>query len=436
MARTAVLLLLSFGAASQVFPQSGSQDPAFAKVPFNQWLAGEEQSQMRWTARVSRARLSNHQRLLARVEVQLDGMELAKRRGKGMLVIFFQLTDRDGRSYQDHGSIDLEKVEAGVSTEDIIYTESAFVLPGDYRVSLAIFDTATGEHSAKEESLHIPPLKNDPLPDAWRDLPAIEFIRSAGPPDSWYLPMVTKRLHLPLKTRCPVRMEVIVNLTPSQWVSGARQIQESALRVLIPALKAISQIDFQNASFNVELLDLSRRRVTFRQEQVRDLEWPRMKAALAGRDSATIDLKSLQDRKQNAAFFVAEVGRKIGAAQDKSSRSESGPSRVLLILSGPMEFERGEDLHPIRLTPTPDCRVFYIRYHSQRMRPTAPAPALIRPDRWGRMGSRTPPGAGPELQIDQLEPTLKPLAPRLLDVETPEQFRKALAAILSEISSM
>jgi hypothetical protein len=40
------------------------------------------------------------------------------------------------------------------------------------------------------------------------------------------------------------------------------------------------------------------------------------------------------------------------------------------------------------------------------------------------------------LPIDQLEPTLKPLAPRLFDVETPEDFRKALAAILTEIAKL
>ena len=80
-----------------------------------------------------------------------------------------------------------------------------------------------------------------------------------------------------------------------------------------------------------------------------------------------------------------------------------------------------------------DARVFYIRYK--------PAPRIIvgRPDdpdlRRGRMPTvdlRT------DLlsQIDQLEPLLKPLEPRLFDVSTPEQFRKALAAILAEIAKL
>jgi hypothetical protein len=38
--------------------------------------------------------------------------------------------------------------------------------------------------------------------------------------------------------------------------------------------------------------------------------------------------------------------------------------------------------------------------------------------------------------VDQLEPLLKPLEPRLFEVATPEQFRKALAAILAEIAKL
>jgi hypothetical protein len=52
---------------------------------------------------------------------------------------------------------------------------------------------------------------------------------------------------------------------------------------------------------------------------------------------------------------------------------------------------------------------------------------------FGRPGPVRPDG---ELQIDQLEPTLKPLGPRLFDLQTPEQLRKALASVLEEIASM
>jgi len=38
--------------------------------------------------------------------------------------------------------------------------------------------------------------------------------------------------------------------------------------------------------------------------------------------------------------------------------------------------------------------------------------------------------------VDALEKTLKPLQPHLYDVTTPEEFRKALAELMGEVSRM
>jgi hypothetical protein len=104
-----------------------------------------------------------------------------------------------------------------------------------------------------------------------------------------------------------------------------------------------------------------------------------------------------------------------------------------------VEFEGREDLQPIHAASSLDSRVFYVRYHAVLPRPARQA--RVAPMGRGRWGSGSPdwrrPGyGGQEQQIDQLEPTLKPLAPRVFDVESPEDFRKALAAILAEIARM
>jgi hypothetical protein len=430
VARTALLMLLSLIAG---FAQSGTLDPAFTRIPFDQWLQGGDGAQVRWTVHVLHPQLSNHQRLLARVEVQIDGAELAKRRGKGELVIFVRFKDGEDRPYQDHGTIELEKLEDGIRNQNVTYVESAFVLPGDYRVAVAIFDTATGEHSAKQEKLHVPVLRSDPLPDAWRDLPPVELIPHSEPPDSWYLPTLTGRLHLQAESNRPAQISVLVNLSPSERLSRSQQVPERNLGALLPALKVISQITVPSGSLSVALLDLARRRVTFHQDDLHNMDWPALKDSLTEADSGTIDVKSLEDRHHKAEFFEAEVARRITAAPKEKLSGSQPPARVLIVLSSPVEFESGEDLQPIRLTPDPDCRVFYIRYHPPVVAPVVPVPAAAR-------GRRQRPGYPSrnfrEIQTDQLEPTLKPLAPQLFDVETPEQFRKALATILNEISSL
>ncbi len=444
--RTALAVLLGVATVGQVFAQRRGLDPEFAKVPFDEWMKGGNQAQIKWKIRIYPTRLSNHQRLLTQIQVALDGAELAKRRGQGRMIAFVQVSDEQGRRYQNHAIIELNKVEEGWKASDVTFDVPAFILPGEYRVAVAIYDTATSEHCARQEKLRVSPLKNDPLPDVWQDLRSVEFVRPVEPPDSWYLPSVRRRLRLPVEMRRPARIEVIVNMTPSELAAGSLRIRDQNMATLIPALKVIAQADFHNASVHVSLLDLSRQRVAFRQEDAHGLDWLGVKAALTEAAPGTIDVKSLGDRQRNAAFFVAEVSRRIAAATD-------GQPVVLIVLSSPVAFEPGADLQPIRIASKMDWRVFYFRFHEESARPPAATEETGRrrhsgmysgppgDEPTGQMSGRRhsssayPDGRGGS-QIDQLEPTLKPLAPRLFDVKTPEQFRKALAVMLAEISSL
>jgi hypothetical protein len=420
----AILALSILAPAPQVFAQGGSPDPVFASIPFEHWLTEGGQTKIRWMVGVSGGQLSSHQRLLARVTIELDGEELDKRRGQGQLILLVQFKDRAGRAYQTHQSIELKEVREAARSQSFVYTQDAFVAPGDYGVTFAFFATATEEHCIAQRTFHVATLKNDPLPEAWRDLPPVEFLSDASTPDAWYLPSVSGRLRLPLETTRPVRIELLVNLTPSEQASAMRRSSRT-LGALIPALKVISQVDARNGSLNIAALDLARRRVSFEQDSAGGLDWPRLKLSLAQADPNVIDVHSLENRGQNAQFFVTEVSRRIAAGGE--------PVRILIVLSPPMVFDHGEDLHPIQLTNGVNCRVFYIRYHSRQMRP--PSATFLPRSASGR--HPIPPihsSSGAEL--DSLEQTLKPLKPRLFDVYSPEQFRKALGAVLDEISRM
>jgi len=435
--RLPVALLLGIAAAAQLSAADGVRDAEFDKVPFAQWLAGGEQTQLKWSERALPVVLSVHQRLMARLVIQLDGAEAANRRGEGQMIFYFQLTDSMGRIYQDHTSYDLTKVEEGLKAQDLSVTEYAFVLPGDYAVSLAIYDTATKEHSIKKTRLHISPMKADPLPSAWRNLPPVEFVEPTEPPDHWFLPKEAGKLNLPLTPQHPVRIDVLVNLTPTEQSSRTYGVQDRNLSFLLPALKVLSQITAPGRVLNVGLFDLSRRRATFHQEDVRDLDWPKMKASLSEANAGSIDVKSLADRQHNAAFFLSEVERRF--ASGESSPGVSRQAHAVVVLSGPMFFDAGQEL-PEQPVKPPDCRLFYIRIQNPTVTvPLTDAGANRRRGLGGFPGrGRTPAGGGFPLpaDMDQLLPLLKPLDPHSFDVMTAEQFRKALATIMSEISSL
>lgn len=421
-------------AAARLVAGEGVRDPEFDKVPFNQWVVEGESTQWRWTEHTLPLLLSVHQRLMARMQVQLDGAEAAKRKGKGELLFLFQITDSGGRIYQDHTPYDLAKVEEGMRAQDLSITQSAFVLPGDYSVSMAIYATATKEHSTKKIKLHIPPLKLDPLPEAWRNLPTVEFVENSDPPDHWFLPKAKGKLNLPIALPRPARVDVLLNLTPTEEHARNFGIQDRNLSVMIPTLKVLSQMTASGLDMHVSLVDISRRRVTYHQDEVHEVDWDKLKASLAQSNSGSIDVKSLADRRHNAAFLGSEIERKF-----ESGENGARQGHVVIVLSGPMVFETGQEFENPLPKPCRDCRFYYIRIQM-------PATRILVPDMGRRRGfggfpgrTRTPPGEEEPTftnEMDQLAPLMKPLDPHVFDVVTAEQFRKALASIIGDMAGL
>jgi hypothetical protein len=225
----------------------------------------------------------------------------------------------------------------------------------------------------------------------------------------------------------PARINIILNVAPSIPVPGSRRSQSGALAALLPTLKVISQTGSPSLSEHVELLDLARRRAAFQQDQVHDLDWPRLKASLDDSSTASIDVHSLTERHHDAQFFVSQVRTLLRA-------SEKQPC-VLVVLTNPVAFESGEDLEPVSREALPACSVFYIRYHEPVARVSPFDQQMGGRGRGSRRGGpiRNRP---PQEVVDQLEATLKPLGPKVFDVATPEEMTKALGEIEKSLLAM
>lgn len=424
MVRSAILLLSLAAAAFSLLAAGGSPDPVFAPLPFETWLAQTEQAHIHWTARVSPAELTNYQRLSTRVEIEVDGPELAKRRGKGQFLMLVQFNDDHGGVWQFHQSIDLARIPEGMKAGDATYSQSFFLLPGEYRLDMAVYDTVTREHSLIKRRLRVLPLRSDPLPGAWTGLPAVESIPGDEPPNSWYLPYAG-RLRLAVEPQHPVEIDLVVNLTPSERLSGSAGALDRNLSYLLPIFRVLSQIEWRNAVLNVALLDLAHHHVAFHQEDVHRIEWRRARRSLADLNPGIIDVRSLEQRRFSAGFFLNEIA--AGIREPRPS-----PRRVVIIISSPVEFQSGQDLNPIDLAARPDFRVYYFRYQPQ------PQPVFAgRPiGRKSYATRRLPQHPVFVPEPDQLVPLLKPVDPHLYDLTTPEQVRHALAGMMSEISKM
>jgi hypothetical protein len=156
-----------------------------------------------------------------------------------------------------------------------------------------------------------------------------------------------------------------------------------------------------------------------------------------------VDVREIEDEKIAAQFFVSEVGKVL------ARESPPGASRGLIVLSAPHSFEKGEDLRPIEASAPRGTRIYYVRCNARigfdcaACGPsTGPSSAPSFPPA-GPYPHPPPPPSGrvshpPPLQSnsDSLEPTLKPLKPRLFDVTSASDFRSALAVILDELSQL
>jgi hypothetical protein len=189
---------------------------------------------------------------------------------------------------------------------------------------------------------------------------------------------------------------------------------------MLGIIKVFSQMELANGSLHITAFDLLRRRVLFEQDASGGLDWPRLHAALAQVNPLSIPVQALEGRRQNAAFLRELLQRRLPPSADASVHAGNGgngssdghltaaePLRVFIVVSSPVIFERGADLSPVLPPRGGDFRVYYLQYH------------LSAANLW-----------------DDLPRVLRELAPRRFQLQTPDEFRRALARILADLHEL
>ena len=384
----------------------------FAAVPFAQWVKQGPVVALPWKVRVQPYGLSLQQRLVASIVVELAGRDLVKRPAADRILVLVQVTDASGRQFHDYTIFPLKKMppEAKKARAEIYW--DLFVLPGEYQVTVALFDDFTHEHNLMQTPLHVEPPRNDPLPAAWAGLPAVEFLAPGMEgPDGMFRPDVAGKLHLPLASQRPVKLEVLADVTASDLFHGSTRFYNRYLSVALPLLKVLSQISLERGSLNVAMLDLRKRRVTFEQDDVKELDWARAKAVLAPENGpATIDIQALEQRRESPAFLQDELLRRLNAA-DTEPQPGTGPAHVFVLIGSPMDFYSFRDLPHMPPGSEEKCVVYYLQFEL--------------------LNTLYANGA-----VGNVRKMLKPLPVHVFKVRSPESIRHALARILEEVGRM
>jgi hypothetical protein len=398
-------------------------ETVFAEVPFDRWLKEAPSQQIPWKVRMLRGKLSLHQRLEASIEVRVPGRELLKRRHDNRVVLLVQVTDEAGNEYRNYGFLEASDFRPELGKAEVIYSWQAFVLPGRYEVAVALFDKAREEHNFTRGKWHVDRMKNDPMPGAWQELRSLEFwAPEARNLDEFYRSDMDGRLHLPLAASKPIHLEILADLTPSELFAGNQKLYENYLAGVLPMLKALSQIRTPAGSPDVTGLDLYQSKVIFEQRDATELDWPRLKAALApDKGPAVVHVNALQQHDHSPVFLRDEIARRL-AAPGKAGN----PLLVYIVIGQNMDTYIFPRLPPI--AEGKHCTVIYLQYGASGTErvwlPTRKLDGGII-------------NLGPLFgDADKVAKMLQPLPVQIFQVHSPESFRQALARILQEISRM
>lgn len=396
-------------------------------LPVETWLSQGEHMEIPWQVSVSRPVLTFQLRNLVRVTAELAADVLQKQSIQHDLHFMVRAAPeggpwKDGESYT-HFRID-KKLD---SRTDLQMIADLYLRPGTYILAIIVYDSISGKRNLTLSRVQVSPPESDLLPELLSRLPKIQFL---PPPDN-AAPLGLGHVSLPVSTSRPVQLDLIVDLSTYDeasdasnpdtermpgaasmgWPFGRMRIrpaeetasqQTLAQSKLIETASVLSAIDLAQGCFQVTALDIIRRRTILPPTSANDVEWEKVRDQIMSPDKTMVSVADLRGRQQVGKFFLAEMERRM--TQPPSCKLNSpAPLHIIAILSRGVSFPSGSEQPKIE--GACNCKVIYLQksdsFHGS----------------------------------DNLKNMLKPLSPKLLQFDGPEDFRRKLVEFTQAIQS-
>ncbi len=365
--RILAFLAIAIGAGfvTSLPAEEPTTDSVFAEAPFDKWAAQGNHQEVPWQVQTSADRLSFHQRLIATIQVQVPVPELLKRSHDEHITLLVEVRNGQGVSSRNFGVLDLADLKPEMKRSDVEFSWQAFAVPGQYELSVALWDKKSGEHNFLRRLFHVDAYRNDPLPEMWRGLDAFEFwgTKRDGP-DYMFHADIEGRPNLALATRRPIDMEVLLDMTPSAEIfRGSYGYYNHYLGAALPTFKLLNQINLKNGSRSAVALDLVQRHIVFEQNDGKELDWTVLRKTLSP-DSGpgTVSVKDLKNRQQSPVYLREEIVRRLKAGSEHAEKPGERPLQVFVLLGSPMDFYTFPKLPEIETGEEQDCVIYYLQF--------------------------------------------------------------------------
>lgn len=442
-------LLIGLACVSWVAPAGCDVTEERPPLPFDQWILGPDRHDFAWKVHLLPPQLTFQQRYLEQIRVTIPSETLKNGSAQHDLHFLVKVADEQGKWFEPESYTHYEVPPNLDSKHELQFGVGLYVRPGRFTVAVLAYEAVSQKGNLWRGRLEVPSIKDDPLPQLNRDLPAITFI-DAFPQDTvaadapnwlhgsrmrgrWTRPLLSTSgqpsfvLHgsenngetwdlaaeqpwLPISTPYTVHLDLILNF--SERVEP-QLMHEDPLRIyrlntgrLLQISNLLGHLRMKNGCVHLGVLDTMRMQTVLEPVDAESINWAKFEETIRKLDRNTIEIGKLETRNNASAFFrdsMADIMSESGPCDD----GDAQPLHVILIaVSSGLQFPSGTRIEYVKPQKDCKCRIYYLR----------------------------PQSGLPEVE-DDLEKMLKPIKPHRFTPASPLAFRRELASLISEIEA-
>ena len=371
------------------------EDPA---IPVTDWAASGEASQIPWTFQFKDPELRIDQRYEVGYSATIQSKDLGWSSDNQELVYVVGVMNSENTQVIPPKWTHQTFESAAGKNFRIEFAGCVFLQPGTFVAWAAVIDPKTQQHSLTTHRIRPPEFASELLPNANSLLPPAEFPDVTSEANARQIK--PGPLSLPVSNRRQIDLDLVSVLSPvDQWPERTDLARSIDSRVLA-ATGVFSQTHLAAGSVSVFSIDAVNRNIAFEQRGIQDLDWGSIAAEFHNpKKLHTIAAPALKASKERGGVFRDQLNEILTEPGDRL--------RVMILITGSLLFERAGDIAPLKVEGDCNCKVYHVRFQ-----------------------------VGKDDVFDDLGKILRPLKPKTFDVHSPQEFRKALAAILEDLNRL
>lgn len=409
-----------FCACSLAFAE---KDPP-PEIPIQQWLQGPDHRDFDWKVTVWPPILTFHQRHLQTIQTTLSVGKLMKAEvSLSDLYFVVKVADANGKWYPGQSYSRFEPPPALGTGDQINSFAGIYLRPGKYTAAVMAYDVFHHRGNLSRSNFEILVVKDDPLPDMDRDLPQIDFLPSAEPPEHSgpvHIEIVTNphrpndwtfgegTLRLPVDNETPLVLDVVADFPPSFVVPRRGYHWNAAL--LLQISKVLSQVNLKNGCVRFSAIRILDQKMYLHDEDARKVDWANLQEVLekAERDAkamhSTVDVGTLTARKPDSYRYEKFMEQAL-AGTSTCDGGKQMTRHVVIVVSDALPSFREMVTAPVQAQSLPAAEYYHVELDQTVTGPRS----------------------------DDVEGLLKSLHPVQFRLKNATQFRQALAHVISDI---